>query len=198
MQLSLSRFRTMPMLLGFVALSALAPLPAATISTFNFTGTCSDCDGLGKATLVLQDYTQGNNLQNSNLVSFTYAGTNLLDSFTILPTDPFVMTGIIPASLPGPADFTIFVTETFTLNTSEDTNGIVLDISLGLPFFTTSIEPLRQGGVNWEAGENAPSLDDFGTGGTWNVQNLSDVPEPSSVILIGAGLLAIGLRRFKR
>ncbi len=202
MQSLLSRVRTLPMLLGFVALSALAPIQAATISTFTFTGTCTDCSGQGKATLVLQDYTQGNAITLLNLVSFTYLGTNLLEGFTILQGDNPIIDGIIPAGLPGPADFSIFSTLGLSLvgggsgPTGEDVPGFDLVIS---PFFNTSIDNRDNDGLpfNWEAGDNGLQAD-FGTSGTWNAQLDSGVPEPSSVILIGAGLLAIGFRRFKR
>ena len=55
-----------------------------------------------------------------------------------------------------------------------------------LPFFNTFP------GGNWSAGESG-LIFDFGNNGIFSLQ--SGVPEPSSVLLIGAGLAAIFLRR---
>src|ERR1044072_7874497 len=65
-------------LFGMAALSAPA---AATDTTVLFTGTCSDCTGTGKGTLVLQDYTIGDALSAANFVSFSYSSN--LTSFTL-------------------------------------------------------------------------------------------------------------------
>jgi hypothetical protein len=51
----------------------LQPKTANADTTFNFTGTCTlDCTGTVTATLVLQNYTIGNPLNNMNFVSFAY------------------------------------------------------------------------------------------------------------------------------
>jgi len=49
-----------------------------TFSTFDFKGTCSDCNGFGTGTLVLANYTLGNSFDTAaNFVSFDYS-SNLL------------------------------------------------------------------------------------------------------------------------
>ena len=51
----------------------LQPKTANADTTFNFTGTCNlDCTGTATATLVLQNYTIGNQFSGGNFVSFAY------------------------------------------------------------------------------------------------------------------------------
>lgn len=206
MQSLISRVRAVPMLIGLFAFTAVAPLQAVAIAdqTFTFTGNCTDCSGVAKATLVLQNYTLGENILLEHLVSFTYLATNLLPGFTLVPSNTAGISGSIPAGLPGPAQFGIFGGETFSIQNLTGANGADININEfnagTLPFFITYLvnqgpDALHGNTVyNWEAGLNV--VGDYGTDGTWNVQ--SEVPEPSSVILIGVGLLAIGFRRFKR
>jgi hypothetical protein len=99
--------------LAFAAfLSALAPSTfanALTISeteSFSFTGTCvTDCTGFGTATLVLTDYTQGQDITANNFVSFTY-NSNILSLF-FNASDLNSISGNLPAVLPAPADMNI-------------------------------------------------------------------------------------------
>src|SRR5689334_11312287 len=72
-----------------------------TTSSYQFVGNCSDCAGTAMATLVLQNYTPGSALNNSDFVSLTYS-SNLLN-FTLLANESPSITGSLPASLPGHA-----------------------------------------------------------------------------------------------
>jgi len=76
--------------------------------TFNFSGTCTDCSGTATATLVLVgSYTIGTPITNSNLVSFTYNGTNLTNPFTYTPSGAiFTPTGSM-TTIPGPNAFRV-------------------------------------------------------------------------------------------
>ncbi len=93
-------------MIGLTAVLALAVTQRSsalnTTTTYNFTGTCQDCAGTGTATLtVLGNYTLGTALSSSNVVSFTYNGTNLTAPFTITPGSPnFFVSGSI-ANYPG-------------------------------------------------------------------------------------------------
>jgi hypothetical protein len=75
---------------------------ASAITTYTFTGDCTDCTGQGMGTLVLQNYTLGDELETSNFVSFTYS-SNLL-SFT---SDDGSLFGVLPVNLPAPANVDI-------------------------------------------------------------------------------------------
>ncbi len=187
-----ARIRVLPMLIGICALSAVAPLQASSIQTFQFSGACVDCSGNGTASLQLTGYTPGTAILASNLVRFDYNGTNLLAAFTILAAAPgLAISGNIPNGLPLPADFHISAgSNTFTLTIDGGLTISPLGLaSVTLPFFNSFTNG------NWSAGDNG-AVGDFGTGGTFNA--LGAVPEPASVLLIGAGLAALGLRRFKR
>jgi PEP-CTERM motif len=149
-----------------VALVALA-VSASAGPIFNFSGTCSDCNGgnpsnPATATLVLTD--NGATLSLSDFVSFTYNGTDLLPPFTLLASDPSLsVSGSIPNSLPGPA----------TVNISEGFSWTVTTDSLG----------------NWNIC-NSPLcvLGDTGSAATWSG---TAAPEPNTIALLGAALLAL-------
>jgi|SRR5580658_1205014 hypothetical protein len=92
-----------------VAASLLAGLSYASTVTYDFTDDCCDDSfgpGSGTGTLVLQNYTPGDELEPSNFVSFSYSS----------PWVPFFSTdslggegfsGVLPADLPGPANVLI-------------------------------------------------------------------------------------------
>ena len=92
--------------------------------TYSFNGACTDCyngDGDVHATLVLEDYTPGDSIEASNFVSFSYSGSNLVPAFTVLPANLTLgISGVIPTTLPGPAEVHIFFdlpTSNFISNT---------------------------------------------------------------------------------
>jgi hypothetical protein len=91
--------RGITLLLAAAALHA--PLSAAT-ATFRFVGQCTDCTGSGTGTLVLQDYTLGENLTAGNFVSFTYSSNKL--SYTVNASQVQLLIGSLPANLPAPAN----------------------------------------------------------------------------------------------
>ncbi|MEN9627801.1 MAG: hypothetical protein RJA10_1028, partial [Pseudomonadota bacterium] len=96
-------------------------------TTYYFNANCSDCAVAAHSatygvlgTLVLQGYTAGDAITQSNFVSFTYSGSNLIPGFTVdlneytvvgrsgaLPSDVYVLEGAIPATLPSAAEFDI-------------------------------------------------------------------------------------------
>jgi hypothetical protein len=81
---------------------------------FSFTGVCSDCNGTAHAELVLKDYTLGDAMEDANLVSFTYDGTNLLSGFTITPSSPgLYLYGVIDGPFPAAENVIVFSTSAF-------------------------------------------------------------------------------------
>jgi hypothetical protein len=92
-----------------VAATLVAGLSYASTVTYDFTDDCCDDSGgpgSGNGTLVLQNYTLGDELEPSNFVSFSYSS----------PWIPFFSTdslggegfsGVLPVDLPGPANVLI-------------------------------------------------------------------------------------------
>ena len=153
-------------LMGLISVQAQATT-IAPLSTFYFSGHCSDCAGDVTARLVLQNYSQGNTLNPTEFVSFTYDGSNLLSPYSILPATPlFNVSGNIPGALPGAADFHV-----------------------GDPSHFFGLLPSGF----WQTGD--PNLGDFGNSGSFSPNAPSSVPEPATMLLMGAALAAAGVAR---
>jgi hypothetical protein len=146
---------------------------ASVLTTYTFTGDCGDCTGQGTGTLVLQNYTLGDDLQNSNFVSFTYS-SNLID-FTSdsLNTLHGSLSGVLPTDLPGPANVDIeqlIVTPDCTDCDEYDFRSETVDNN------------------QWQVG-----VDDYGMNGVWTAQNATNTaaPEPASLMMLAAGLAGL-------
>ncbi len=148
---------------GLVAVLALAAAQrsSALISTttYNFSGTCQDCSGTATATLtVVGSYTLGTALSSSNVVSFTYNGTNLVGPFTITPSSPsFFVRGSI-TNYPGQNNVAISSSVSGTSNFFSSTTG--------------------NGGIG---------LSDHGIASIWGTA-VPATPAPSTSILLVLGL----------
>jgi len=131
--------------------------------TYNFSGTCQDCSGTATATLtVVGTYALGTALSSSNVVSFTYNGTNLLSPFTMTPSSPnFYVSGSI-ANYPGTNNVTIQTTQSNSSNFFSSTNG------------------------SWAVG----NLSDFGSVSIWGTP-VPPTPAPSAGILLALGLVML-------
>jgi PEP-CTERM motif len=154
----------------FASLSHAASVPID--STFTFTGDCGDCTGQGMGTLVLQDYTPGDELQTSNFVSFTYS-SNLLNITGDSIGSDGGLTGVLPVDLPGPAVV--------------DIAGLVVvpgcDNCTEYEFESSIIDS-----ASWDVGEY-----DYGMNGIWSAAaQKTAVPEPSSLGMLAIGLAALG------
>jgi len=145
---------------------SLAPGSAwAGLTTFDFTGECTDCQGVATAELVVQDYVPGTFFSPSNFVRFHYDGTNLTPAFTLTPGQLVNFAGSIGPSLPGAFDVGVFsVTRTSSFETGPSgdwTEGAIMDV---------------------------------GTNGTWDLA-AGAVPEPGTMKLLSVGLAAFGMTR---
>ena len=154
---------------------------ASTLSTFTFTGACTpagsqNCSGFSTGTLVLQNYTQGDSITNSNFESFTYHSNVMSLSFSgVLPAPGgiFSITGDLQ-NFPGPANVEI------TTGPSLPADLVFLSQTLGTG--------------EWCAGSICGTLPgDFGSPSSW-----SAVPLPAALPLFATGIGALGLLGWRR
>ncbi len=152
---------------------------ASTITTFDFTGDCTDCTGQATATLVLQNYTLGDPLETSNFVSFSYSSNLISFGPDSLNNLDGVLEGMLPVDLPGPA---IVSVENIVVSPGcED--------CAELGFYSVNYDSNA-----WELG-----VQDEGTNGIWSVAAATTgVPEPSSLAMLAAGLAGLVASRQRR
>ena len=160
--------------------SAVAP-PPPLFSTLFFIGNCEDCaaalhrpDYAVTARLVLQNYFQGSLISPTNFVSFSYNGSNLLDPYSILSSSsPLTVSGNISFAMPGANEFHV---------TGVNLTGVNRYFDLFI-------------GGRWDTGVPPRRTADNGGSGTFGP---NAVPEPATMLLMGAALAAAGLARRRR
>lgn len=176
-------------------------------STFEFVGSCIDCAEEAEtapgsypayATLVLQNYTQGDSINWDNLVSFSYGGTNLFAPYAILPADNGSISGMMPPGLPS-STVNFCISTTSWCDTYGETAASLGALAIaGDPFFFETL--FSNDGTFWWTGSDEPL--DYGTDYTWNPARGPDqggqVPEPGTYVLTGLGLAWLAWRRKQR
>lgn len=165
-------------LIGLLSLPAQAIVvapPPPQLSTFFFSANCEDCAAALQrpnfavtAKLVLQNYLHGADITLANFVSFRYDGSNLLDPYSIFASSLPEVSGHI--SFASPSTNVFHVT---------GVNRYFDLFSLG----------------RWDTGVPPRTSADNGGSGTFGP---NAVPEPATVLLMGAALAAAGLARRRR
>jgi hypothetical protein len=159
---------------GLIVMIGGTAVPAKAIialEVFNFTGTCAvESCSFSNATLELigGSFTPGSPLTTDDLYDFSYT-SNLL-SFNINGDDTDVaLSGVIPTTLPGPANISVS--------------------DSGFSFNSTS-----EG--SWSAFE---ASDDAGANSVWSANvNGGSVPEPGTMAMLGMGLAGAIMVRYRR
>ena len=160
--------------LGLLLIAGASPAYAVPSpdTTYYFSGLCSDCSGTAQAALVLQNYTFGSTITQSNFVSFTYDGTNLIPGpVVVTAADLFTssVNGQMTTPYPGP--------QFFTFASTVNGSNFSFDSSVG---------------GYWCVGHLC--LSDTGMTNSWS-STPPAVPEPASAALMGGALLGLGLLR---
>ena len=155
----------------FAAASSANAVVAVATTTYTFSGACTDCTGTGVGTLVLQNYTPGQDLRDDEVISFDYVSNLVRYSFI----EPSISGSL--SNLPGQNGVSI--------SGLAQVNGE----GLAYTYFYSNTDGA------WAIGIPAA---DYGSSHLWN--GAAAAPEPSewTLMIVGGGGAGLALRRARR
>ena len=175
--------------------------------TYYFNANCSDCAVAANSatygvlgTLVLQGYAAGDAITESNFVSFTYSGSNLIPGFTVNLVDytvvggpgpvtagVFALSGAIPDPLPSAAEFEIAFGDGLGFRSEADGSFFVCGPGVA-KYYANDCSAFYNNdqGTGTYSTVNSVVLGPNGPG---------TVPEPGTALLAALGLLAAVTRK---
>ena len=179
-------------------------------TTFNFVGNCEDCaqalqQGAYEVTgsLVLQGYSVGNgSFGNANFMSFSYGGSNLVSAFTWTPGNVSFVDGYFGGNAQNLDHYVNIVTNTTVL---EDQSSVFSyftsfrpeDSGYRFVLGTVTTPPCIDDPDNGFVCKPDDFVRDYGTS-NWSTNAPQPVPEPGSLLLVGAAMMALGLARRRK
>ncbi len=175
--------------LGLLAyLSAAAPSLRAETQYFDFTGACtSGCTGEATAVLTLQNYTLGTNVTVGDFVEFSFTSNDPGYDFDITASSLLDLDAGTNLTIPTLGTGTVSLLP-LTLLSGPQPAGV---------YITGSASPFEyyfESGTDESWSESDLYLGDpAGDDGIWTY-----APEPSSILLFGAGLLGIAAKVRRR
>jgi hypothetical protein len=217
---------------SMLLIASFSQVANAELITFDWTAQCYDCNTqeIGVITgiedqvtvngqVILQDYTFGDALLDSNIVSFSYSGSLHIEPFTILNlNDGFDdiqnINGFINEDLS--FDISFDFDKLFQYEIAVDSNGNPLigeyseEEFYSLFDHTEIVESAYNIAVDYDiSGDWSYSVSgfgipeqvyDFGTGATIALQSngVTDVPEPSTLAIFALGMMGLASRKFKK
>jgi len=164
-------------------LTGVVPAANAEIMTYSWTGVCDDAappagcgSGLAHAVIQVQDYTPGDEFQLSNMVSFFYVSSKYSSGFT--PQFGFFIAAGRFQDVPPGTPFATDLTFLFWDNATHTSQSIFETFSFFNDFWCF----------------NACGHD-VGNSSTFVQVGNAAVPEPSALVLLGAGLVWLSVAR---
>ena len=184
-------------------------------TTYYITANCEDCAAFANqpfyevnAELTLSDYTEGTGITGDNFVSFFYAGSNLIPSFSVTPDGSAVngathaytygyagddVSGVIGGPFPSMNDFTLLWGDGLYFWTHTTGAWATCAHGFGESDYYYNAEECA---VHYPDQQGQPT--DYGNGAVYGNTPTNNAPEPGVLALSLAALGALMIARSRR